>query len=455
MLRSLPDAKSDYFLSTPLSYRCNGDKGKAKWDKKLKVLSVTIPVRAPTKEEVEEISKAKEMEVGQIEVVGEEGAAEEGAAEEAGEVRRGGDGGKEGSAKEGSAKEVTKKAEDSSSSSSAVKKKEQEKPRESTREPFATDSPLPTNNAAADYKTAKGAAADDSVDDPRFRNLKASPQASPTAPNPAAEKRNANAVDVKGDFTASKEFDGKRTGYVFTTRSCGTGYYSAVAGKAEAAEKAAAKAQPAAKSSASPAQASPLKEKKPAALAPDQPQSTNYPDNDKFEYRQSPSTVTVLVQVPGIDGDAVSADFKETSVSLKYKTVANGADGADRKESKELKELKEFNLDLAEAVVPGECSFDVATKNMVIILKKKEANVVWGALEKAGEAGRKAEEEAAAAAAAAAEGGAAAKKAAASKGTESEGKKGGKGGGAAAKDAGSAVHESFSRKSSELMFDLD
>ena len=47
-------------------------------------------------------------------------------------------------------------------------------------------------------------------------------------------------------------------------------------------------------------------------------------ENDKFEYRQSADTVTILIQVSGIDQDSVEAAFEPYKVRLTFKKEGEG-----------------------------------------------------------------------------------------------------------------------------------
>jgi len=281
-LSSLPPSSANYFLSVDLIYPCEGEKGKAKWDKNKKVLSVTIPVTKPTDKEIEDMKATRNV----VEVVGDMGEIEKGV------------------------KDV-KVGEELPTPPEEKKKKEKT---ESKREDFAVDAPIPTNNEAAEmYTKAKG-------------------KGKKQEPKEEALPKKEQTVKVEGDFTANKTFDGARRGYVFKKGKEGLGYYVDGDGK--------------------------VKQNK--------TENTERPNgNDKYEYRQSEKTVTILIQVPGIDVDSVSADFKAFSVKVNFKV--KGKDHV-------------FELEnLFAEIDVSESRFDVASKNMLVILGKEKDNV-WRTL---------------------------------------------------------------------------
>ena len=316
---------------------------------------MTIPVREPTAKEIEELTK--KMESAGISVVAEKDAEEE----EEVEIE-------------------VKKLEE------PKKEEKKKKKKESKREAFAVDegAVLPVDNASAVQK---------------FTTKTKSESEKPPPPPPTV----AETVAVTGDFKACAEFDGRRAGYFFSTRGGETGYYAEAKKEKKEEEK----------------REKEKKEKAPPKANADKEQKSSFYDNDKFEFRQSPTTITILIQVPSIDGDSVAADFEEAAVRVTY--AVNGSS-------------RTFQLDLAREVLPKDCTFDVATKNMVVILKKKHANVVWGQLER--EAGKPVADGKVAAEAA--------KKEKAKKEKKAE------------KNSSAVnVDQNFSNKSKELMFDLD
>jgi hypothetical protein len=183
-LRSLPESSSDYFLSFPLTYKCNGEAGKAKWDKHKKVLAVTIPVRPPTAKEIEEMKTGGE---DGIEVVASTEAEEEAGEEGGGNAQAVEDAMAEMKLAEKAEAGVAKKAKNKKKKEETKEKeKEKTKERKSTREAFATDAPIPVNNSAAEYK--------------KKTVVQEKAERAEKAPPPPPKQT----VKVSGPFTASK-----------------------------------------------------------------------------------------------------------------------------------------------------------------------------------------------------------------------------------------------------------
>ena len=202
----------------------------------------------------------------------------------------------------------------------------------SIREAFASDAPLPTDNSSAEIYSKDAGSAADSAGRTSDENV------------PKPKGSNEGGFKVSGDYTSSSSFQGKKTGYVFRKGSKGLGYYKDKAMLAAASKKA-----------------------NPGAAETASASNSSYDGNDKFEYRQSEKSVTILIQVPGIDAGTVSADFKPRSIKVTFKTAS--------------KKLHSFSLDnLFEEIDPEESRFDVATNNMIVILGKKKQGMVWGTL---------------------------------------------------------------------------
>ena len=190
-----------------------------------------------------------------------------------------------------------------------------------TRESFAIDSPIPVNNAAAEQFKKK-------EDKTSPKGKKGTEKNTP---------KSVETVKVFGAFTASPKFDGSRRGYVFKKGTEGLGYY------ADGDEL---------KSDETDEKNKEGDEKVPITLR----------TNDNYEYRQSHKTVTLLIQVPNIDEDTIEGDFKAKSVGLKF--FENG-------------KQHDFFLPLANEIDSEQCSFSVSTKNLIIILGKKEHGLNW------------------------------------------------------------------------------
>ena len=255
--RKLVLTSDNYSLNAELTYTCEGDKGKAKWDKKKKVLTVTVPVKKPTEEELEDIKAKHKV----VEVVG---------TTEVDDLT---------SKLNKVASEVSKEDE--------VGGTKKPPPRKQTtkckREAFAVDEPIPTDNSAAEM----------------YKNVKKGGSSIPPASSPEKpkeeklRKEKEQLVKVEGGFTKTDKFDGPRVGYVFKKGNQGVGYY-----------------KDGGVSTSSPKKPGKVEEKE--------------GENDKFEYRQSSDTVTILIQVSGIDQDSVEADFEPYKVRLTFKKEGEG-----------------------------------------------------------------------------------------------------------------------------------
>jgi len=303
VLKSLESSASNYDLDVALLYPCHGEKGKAKWDKHKKVLAVTLPVKKPTAAELKEMEDKHKL----VKEVGETVAAVEALKLEDG-------------------KKMCEKTETATPPVPPVRSKKVVKT--STRESFAVDTPLPVNNAAAE----------------QFRKKeKTSPKGKKGEKAAVVETpKREETVKVTGSFTASPKFDGARGGYVFKKGAEGLGYYA----DGEDGPKNEKKGE----------------ERSGKEEVVEEEALPTPPTNDAYEYRQSPKTVTLLLQVPNIDADTVEASFEPTSVGLKF--FENG-------------KRHDFFLNLSNPIDPAQSSFDVSTKNLIVILGKAEHGLSW------------------------------------------------------------------------------
>ncbi|KAI8066434.1 SGS domain-containing protein [Gongronella butleri] len=107
----------------------------------------------------------------------------------------------------------------------------------------------------------------------------------------------------------------------------------------------------------------------PAPVAPAAPAATTpQAARVRHEWFQNDTHVTVEVFMKKINRDHVSLEFFDNSLSLTIK-MPTGAD---------------YNLELdplAHPIVPSDCKFEVLSTKLEIKLKKKEAGILWGALE--------------------------------------------------------------------------
>ena len=193
-------------------------------------------------------------------------------------------------------------------------------------------------------------------------------------------------ADEDGTFMPCATFSGRRVGYVFKKGVKGMGYYldtvtvaSNTTGKTKAQTVGTA-------SSSSPTQTSTVQKTATVTPTPTNAsvagsESDALPLAFPFEYRQTPSSIAVLVQVPGIVADSAKVIFRATSVEVSFQAAAAAAAAASKANSNDgdsnnnSNHLTTYNLKL---VVHGgflelpRCKYDVAAKNMVLALAKRE-----------------------------------------------------------------------------------
>ena len=341
MTSSVCPGRVTFLLEVFLPYPCEGTSSKAKWDKDKKVLTVTIPVRPPSKQELQEMQKARLLTVVSSVVVDDDDNAAAAAAA---------DGERDGEVDEVAAK-VTKMAVTAAPPAKA-------KAHVSTREAFATDQPILINNKESEFYTLDGVQKEQQEEGGKQ-----------TQKQTDEVKKEDVPIPIVGEYFACSKYEGSKLGFVFKTGKDGLGYYKDVkaggGGAAGAsARTAAAVADTAEKVAKSPVPYAPLAPK--AAGKSEQQQF--YP-NDSFDFRQSPKTVSILVHVANVDGESVKADFKGSSLRVEFSAGDTG-------------KPHEFCLELAHEIVPSECKFDVSTKNMVLVLQKKDVDMAWITLEK-------------------------------------------------------------------------
>mmetsp|Transcript_27551 Transcript_27551/g.36126 ORF Transcript_27551/g.36126 Transcript_27551/m.36126 type:complete len:716 (+) Transcript_27551:108-2255(+) len=159
-----------------------------------------------------------------------------------------------------------------------------------------------------------------------------------TQPPTSSEKEKPkSAVDLKlsGDFVPADKFLGGQPGYVFKTDSQGLGYYLDKTTTFEPVDP------------LEPTRKSPI-----------------------FEFRQNARTITILIQTPGIQASTVVPQWKPKQIIIDFTAVEDGSE-----ESK-----FSLKLELCGEIDPSKCRFDVATRNMIVILYKTQEGI-WPSLE--------------------------------------------------------------------------
>ena len=96
------------------------------------------------------------------------------------------------------------------------------------------------------------------------------------------------------------------------------------------------------------------------------------------EWRQTESHVALLVQIADIVKGSVEPAFERASVRLAF-AVAAGKGGAAAAARPHV-----LSLALAGEIDPAECRFDVADRNMMVVLGKAKPPTTWAALERSG-----------------------------------------------------------------------
>jgi PIH1 CS-like domain len=243
----------------------------------------------------------------------------------------------------------------------------------------ATDS---TTAAATTATTTDGAAAGDVK-----AGTAAAAATAATTPAAAANGSAASSstAELDADVSSNKEFiacakwQGSRAGYVFKKGDNGQGYYrdaptaSATADTAASDSSATAAAATTAGASTTTITAiSDAEHVYDSALHQQQQQQ----QQKLFKWRENERTVSIVVDVAGIDAGSVQADWQQHSISITATVTPPAAAAAAVKESLRLR------LALHGAIDTARCRYDVASRNMAVVLYKAVPGF-WGHLESA------------------------------------------------------------------------
>jgi HSP20 family molecular chaperone IbpA len=223
----------------------------------------------------------------------------------------------------------------------------------------------PTDGAAAATTAAATAASDSSVASSSTTELNA-------------------AVSSNTEFIASATWQGSRAGYVFKKGGNGQGYYrdaptaSATATADTAASEitaTAAAATTAAADSTTTTGSSDAEHVYDSALHQQQQQQQKL-----FKWRENERTVSIVVDVAGIDAGSVQADWQQHSISISASVTPPAAAAAAATAAAAVKESLRLRLALHGAIDTARCRYDVASRNMAVVLYKAVPGF-WGQLE--------------------------------------------------------------------------
>ena len=365
-----------YDFTTALPYPVFDKKGVAKYDKVAKTLTVTLPVQPHTKEELSALSSEGR---GNSPATGVSEMKQKGS-----DIRE--------------VVEVTNDNNNSNSNTSSPKAAAASKPATIGEKQQQHSRWLHGNNA--DEVEEARRRSEDLSREVRESAEKAKAMAiasgGSTAPVAVVSQSKSSTTappsppcvaDEDGIFMPCATFSGRRVGYVFKKGTKGMGYYidTAVASDKTMKTKATTQAEGTASSSqtqTSTAQKTTTTVTTPTTASVAVTESDASPLAFPFEYRQTPSSIAVLVQVPRIVADSAKVTFRATSVEVSFQAAAasktNSDDGDSINNNSNL--VATYGLKL---VVHGgflelpSCRYDVAAKNMVLALAKRGEEGLW------------------------------------------------------------------------------
>jgi hypothetical protein len=148
-------------------------------------------------------------------------------------------------------------------------------------------------------------------------------------------------------FIQSPHFVGSKKGYIFTTKAQGTGYYLDI--------------NPAVRNVVTETEVEKAKMDVPHSILPSSEIVESQATAFSFDCRQNLETVSVLVQVPRILPDSVKIVYHSHTVDIEFKTETL---------------YHRMILDLNGSILPSSCRHDVSDKNMVVLLSKAD-RIIW------------------------------------------------------------------------------
>jgi len=154
--------------------------------------------------------------------------------------------------------------------------------------------------------------------------------------------------DTSEPFIASAKFDGFKAGYKFQKGELGIGYY--IDSKQKKVNKLKSTTATSSTSSSTKVNDENIRNDNNANI-----------ETIPFDVKQTKTTVSLLVQVANILISSVKISFENKSFTVSFDSIDNG---------KTTKYGTKF--DLCGSIDPSKCSYDVANKNMVVILMKAD-----------------------------------------------------------------------------------
>ena len=353
MPRSLKLTYKDiYFLQITLPYEVNDKKGRAKYDKSAKVLTVTLPVLPPTYEE------ARAAQLREAEVQMDTSAVTEEKSAGSDIATSGSSGGQQAAAKKEipavrqvASKKVTLKHSEQPDRNPylAAVDDEEKKKADALKEEIAAAAEAAKHKAEEDIKAGRvpNAAHASPISPPKSTENAPVDDMPPLAPAVEIEPGTA--------YHASPTWRGVVPGYAFKRGPDGQGYYLDTPPTSERSVKKRddAEAADGDKSESSANTTTSTSDPAKAAVLP-----------APFEFRQTQVAFAVLIQVPEIVKASTTMRFTEAGFDVSFKsgdqTYASGFDVSGGK----------LNVD--------KCRFDVASQNMVVVLTKGPAHEgIW------------------------------------------------------------------------------
>jgi len=348
--------KDVYAVSFSLPYRVDDKKGSAKFEKVSQALVVTLPVAKPSAEELATQVPPKRV-LQDIETT----TSDSKDAEKDKGLRRSPRTPTKASISHTSAEDVTA-AKIAAAASPKAKKV-------TASNPYLSSVSAEEAKAAKDLKdeiaqaaaAAKEQAEKDAKDPVKAAEKDSKREAALKAENDAKAQREALAnapADTSVMFLASETFTGRKNGYVFKRSDAGLGYHLDVPSGVSPAVAAAAVVV-----------AAPVVSH--ASAEETKKENSSVPIVPPFEHRQTAHAVSVLIDLSGIDSASVQAFFDTSSARCSF-TAGN--------------QSYAFELIVPEAkrnqhkLDSQQCKYDVAKKNMVIVLfKDASSKFIWEA----------------------------------------------------------------------------
>ena len=353
--------KNVYSLSFSLPYRVNDKKGVAKFEKVSQSLLVTLPVAQLTEKEVQAQMLAIQR-AHAVQVVG---------AERGNSSPMGKSGSPVISVDVSTPTQGKEQQEKETGAAAAIRKKNTENPYLATVSEEEKKAAASLKEEIALAAIAAKQQAEREANDPNKKIQEAARReillAEQAAAKAAKKAEEESPIDPSIIFIASKEFIGKKNGYVFKLGDAGMGYYL---------DSPPITAEEAFSSNVTPGSAkSQSKTTVAAPVSPPPAAAVVLPTLPPFEYRQTSQAITVLVNVPKIDSESVHVNFNATQVQCCFTS-----ESGDKSFAFELL----VNSELQKSTDPSysfdcdRCKFDVAKKNMVLVLVKASVCVsVW------------------------------------------------------------------------------